>query len=53
VAALGGYLIMHLYFHRTVRPTTRLPFGLFLAPAIWVAWILDTTLFLYPSAASF
>src|SRR5215813_13565340 len=51
VAALGGYLIIHLYFHRTVRPTTRLPFGLFLAPAIWIAWILDTTLFLYPSAA--
>jgi len=53
VAGLGAYLIMHLYFHRTVRPTTRLPFGLFLAPAIWIAWILDTTLLLYPSAASF
>src|SRR5258708_6608161 len=53
VAALGAYLIMHLSFHRTVRPTTRLPFGLFLAPAIWIAWILDTTLLLYPSAASF
>jgi len=53
VAALGAYLIMHFSFHRTVRPTTRLPFGLFLAPAIWIAWILDTTLLLYPSAASF
>jgi leader peptidase (prepilin peptidase)/N-methyltransferase len=53
VGALGAYLIMHLYFHRTVKPTTRLPFGLFLAPAIWIAWILDTTLLLYPSAASF
>jgi leader peptidase (prepilin peptidase)/N-methyltransferase len=53
VAALGAYLIMHLYFHRTVRPSTRLPFGLFLAPAIWIAWILDATLLLYPSAASF
>ena len=53
VAAIGAYLIMHLYFRRTVRPTTRLPFGLFLAPAIWIAWILDTTLLLYPSAASF
>jgi leader peptidase (prepilin peptidase)/N-methyltransferase len=53
VAALVGYLIAHLYRHRTVRPTTRLPFGLFLAPAIWIAWILDTTLLLYPSAASF
>jgi leader peptidase (prepilin peptidase)/N-methyltransferase len=53
LAALGTYLIMHLYFHRTVRPTTRLPFGLFLAPAIWMAWILETALLLYPSAASF
>jgi leader peptidase (prepilin peptidase)/N-methyltransferase len=53
VAALGAYLIMHLYFHRTVRPSTRLPFGLFLAPAIWIAWILDATLLLYPSTASF
>ena len=53
VAALGAYLIMHFYFRRIVRPTTRLPFGLFLAPAIWIAWILDTTLLLYPSAVSF
>ncbi len=53
VAALGAYLIMHFYFRRIVRPTTRLPFGLFLAPAIWIAWILDATLLLYPSAVSF
>jgi len=53
VAALGAYLIMHFYFRRIVRPTTRLPFGLFLAPAIWIACILDTTLLLYPSAVSF
>jgi prepilin signal peptidase PulO-like enzyme (type II secretory pathway) len=24
---------------RTVSATTRLPFGLFLAPAIWIAWL--------------
>jgi leader peptidase (prepilin peptidase)/N-methyltransferase len=53
VAALAAYLILQYYFRRTVRPTTRLPFGLFLAPAIWIAWILETTLLLYPSAASF
>ncbi len=53
LAALGTYMVMHLYFRCTVRPTTRLPFGLFLAPAIWIAWILDATLLLYPSAASF
>jgi leader peptidase (prepilin peptidase)/N-methyltransferase len=52
VAALGAYLILHFCFRRVVRPTTRLPFGLFLAPAIWIAWILETTLLFYPSAAS-
>jgi len=51
VAALGAYLIRHHYFGRAVRPTTRLPFGLFLAPAIWIGWILETTLLPYPSAS--
>jgi leader peptidase (prepilin peptidase) / N-methyltransferase len=46
LTALGTYMVMHFYFRRTVRPTTRLPFGLFLAPAIWIAWILDATLLL-------
>ena len=44
LGALGTYMVMHFYLRRTVRPTTRLPFGLFLAPAIWIAWILDATL---------
>jgi leader peptidase (prepilin peptidase) / N-methyltransferase len=44
LAALGAYMIRHLYLRRNVRPTTRLPFGLFLAPAIWIAWILEATL---------
>jgi len=53
VTALGAYLMMHFYFRRTVRRNTRLPFGLFLAPAIWMAWMLETTMLFYPSAASF
>jgi leader peptidase (prepilin peptidase)/N-methyltransferase len=48
VAALGTYLVRHLFFRRAVRPTMRLPFGLFLAPAIWISWILETTLLNYP-----
>jgi leader peptidase (prepilin peptidase) / N-methyltransferase len=44
LAALGAYMIRHVYLRRDIRPTTRLPFGLFLAPAIWIAWILDVTL---------
>jgi leader peptidase (prepilin peptidase) / N-methyltransferase len=53
VAALGAYLIIFLCFRRTVRRTTRLPFGLFLAPAIWLAWIVEATLLLYPTTFSF
>lgn len=53
VAALAAYGIMHLYSRRAVRRTTRLPFGLFLAPAIWIAWLLEMTLPLYPSASSY
>jgi leader peptidase (prepilin peptidase) / N-methyltransferase len=53
VAALGAYLIVFLCFRRAVRRTTRLPFGLFLAPAIWLAWIAETTLLLYPTTLSF
>jgi leader peptidase (prepilin peptidase) / N-methyltransferase len=44
LAALGAYLIRHVYLRRDIRPTTRLPFGLFLAPAIWIAWMLYATL---------
>ncbi|HSV21697.1 MAG TPA: A24 family peptidase [Xanthobacteraceae bacterium] len=53
VAALGAYLIRHFYFRRAIRPTTRMPFGLFLAPAIWISWLLERILLLYPSATSF
>jgi leader peptidase (prepilin peptidase)/N-methyltransferase len=47
VTALGAYLILHAGFGRPVRRTTRMPFGLFFAPAIWLAWIIETTLFFY------
>jgi leader peptidase (prepilin peptidase) / N-methyltransferase len=57
VAALSAYLILHLGFllgfRRAVRRTTRLPFGLFLAPSIWLAWIIETALLFYPTALSF
>ncbi len=53
LVAIGVYLIMHLCFRRAVRRTTRLPFGLFLAPAIWLAWIAETTQLLYPTALPF
>jgi leader peptidase (prepilin peptidase) / N-methyltransferase len=53
VAALGAYLILHVGFRRALRRTTRMPFGLFFAPAIWLAWIAETTLLFYPTTFSF
>jgi leader peptidase (prepilin peptidase)/N-methyltransferase len=53
LAALAAVAVRQLARGRPLRALGRLPFGLFLAPAIWIAWILDTTLLLYPSAASF
>jgi leader peptidase (prepilin peptidase) / N-methyltransferase len=53
LAALAVYTLRHFYNGRTVRSTTRLPFGLYFAPAIWVGWLLQSTLFLIPSTPSF
>jgi leader peptidase (prepilin peptidase) / N-methyltransferase len=52
IAALGAYLVMFLFFRRAIRRTARLPFGLFLAPAIWLAWIAETALLFYPAIIS-
>jgi leader peptidase (prepilin peptidase)/N-methyltransferase len=39
LAALAVCLARWLGFGRAISATTRLPFGLFLAPVIWVAWL--------------
>lgn len=41
VTALGVYLTRQLAGGQSIRSTSRLPFGLFLAPAIWLGWILE------------
>lgn len=41
LTALAAYTARQLALGRPVRPTGRLPFGLFLAPAIWVGWMLE------------
>ena len=41
VAALIAYAVWRYLMHRPVTATTRLPFGLFLAPAIWLGWVAE------------
>jgi len=41
-AALSAYLLRQFVFGRPLRPTNRVPFGLFFAPAIWLCWLLET-----------
>jgi len=42
LVALGAYALSQMVGGRPVRATGRLPFGLFLAPAIWLCWLLET-----------
>src|SRR6202011_2602500 len=41
LSALSVFATRHFVFRRPVRATTRLPFGLFFAPAIWIGWLLQ------------
>jgi leader peptidase (prepilin peptidase)/N-methyltransferase len=43
-AALSVYLLQQLRFGRPIRATSRLPFGMFFAPAIWICWVLEASL---------
>jgi leader peptidase (prepilin peptidase)/N-methyltransferase len=45
LAALSTYMLRQYLNKRPLRATSALPFGLYLAPAIWVGWLLETTLF--------
>jgi leader peptidase (prepilin peptidase)/N-methyltransferase len=42
LAALALYLAWPLITRRPLALTARLPFGLFFAPAIWLAWLIGT-----------
>jgi leader peptidase (prepilin peptidase)/N-methyltransferase len=47
VAALAGisfYVVRQYVLRRPLSLAGRLPFGLFLAPAIWLCWLLEATL---------
>jgi len=40
-AALSAYLVRQLVSGQAISVINRLPFGLFLAPAIWLCWLLE------------
>jgi leader peptidase (prepilin peptidase) / N-methyltransferase len=51
IAALAGltaYLTRHLLARKPMHLTGKLPFGLFFAPAIWLAWLFQSLLFVPP-----
>ena len=48
LTALGAYVVWRYVLHRPIAATTPLPFGLFLAPAIWVGWLAEAALARYP-----
>ena len=50
LAALAVYAMRFLHGRTSVRSMTKLPFGLFFAPAIWLGWLLESALFPIPSA---
>src|SRR5580698_3600604 len=44
LAALAACVVWRYVLHRPIVATTPLPFGLFLAPAIWCGWLIETAL---------
>jgi leader peptidase (prepilin peptidase)/N-methyltransferase len=47
LAALAAYVVWRYVLHRPIAATTPLPFGLFLAPAIWAGWLTEAALARY------
>jgi leader peptidase (prepilin peptidase)/N-methyltransferase len=41
LSALGAYLVSGYFNERPLKATAFLPFGLFLAPAIWIGWLIE------------
>lgn len=44
LSALSVYALRRYVLRHPLRPSSRLPFGLYFAPAIWIGWLLQTTL---------
>jgi leader peptidase (prepilin peptidase)/N-methyltransferase len=48
LSALAFYVARQWVLGRPLHATTRLPLGLFLAPAIWLGWLLEVTVLTQP-----
>jgi leader peptidase (prepilin peptidase) / N-methyltransferase len=44
LSALGAYVLNGALRKRALRATAVLPFGMFLAPAIWIGWLIEALL---------
>jgi leader peptidase (prepilin peptidase)/N-methyltransferase len=44
LAAIGSYVVAGAILRRPLKGTAFLPFGLFLAPAIWLGWLAEAVL---------
>lgn len=44
LAALSTYALRRYVLRHPLRSSSRIPFGLYFAPAIWIGWLLQTTL---------
>lgn len=44
LSAIGAYVLRGALRKRPLRATAFLPFGLFLAPAIWIGWLIEALL---------
>jgi leader peptidase (prepilin peptidase)/N-methyltransferase len=47
LTALAAYVVWRYVLRRPIAATTPLPFGLFLAPAIWCGWLAEAVLPFY------
>jgi leader peptidase (prepilin peptidase)/N-methyltransferase len=46
VTALCTYVLRHLFSGRRILAQSRVPFGFFFAPAIWISWIFQNAIFI-------
>jgi len=48
LAAIAAFAVRHYAGRQAFDPALKFPFGLFLAPSIWLGWLIEMTLFASP-----